>query len=141
MKLLAELPLLLLAMTLMMAPSAGRAAAAPTCRNSSAVTDACTVVEGSLGLTEGVGVTLHTNDGRRILIKAPPDSNADIPRAVMQRWLYLQTHTGDMAVRLKGRYQVCPLPAMANAAGIHDTACINSASHIRADPSRPDAIN
>lgn len=141
MKLLTALPLLLLMLSLLTALLTGRAGAATTCRNSPALTGACKTVEGSLGLTEGVGVTLSTKDGRRILIKAPPDSNADIPPAVMQRWLYLQTHTGNMDVRLKGRYQVCPLPHLANTAGISELACINSASHISADRTRAEAIN
>lgn len=141
MKLLAVLPLLLLVMAFATQVLATRAHAATTCRNSPAVTDKCSVVSGSLGLTDGVGVTLNTDDGKRILIKAPPDSNADIPRTVMQNWLYWQSKTGRMDTRIKGRYQICPLPTQVNKAGIADFACINSASHLTADKSAQSATN
>jgi hypothetical protein len=125
MKLLAVLPLLLLMLTF------ARYAAAQTCKRSPAVTGKCAVVTGSLGLTRGTGVTLDTDDGRRVLIKAPPESNADIPRAVMQRWMYWQSRTRNMDTRIKGRYELCPLPGPDGA----DYACIASGSHITADKS------
>lgn len=135
MKMMMVLPLLLLLL------SFATHAWAQSCRRSSAVTGKCTVMRGSLGLTPGLGVTLEAKDGRRILIKAPPDSNADIPRDVMQRWLYWESHTGHMDTRINGRFQVCPLPARTNSAGITDYGCINSGSHITADKSQPDATN
>jgi hypothetical protein len=134
MKLLAVLPLLLLMMTF-----ATHAMAQATCKRSAAVTDKCSTIKGSLGLTRGVGVTLRTEDGKRYLIKAPPNSDADIPRAVMQNWLYWQSKTGRMDTRISGRYEVCPLPTQAGRAGITDFACINSGSHITADKSPADA--
>jgi hypothetical protein len=133
-------PMAVLPLLLPMLAFAGPAMA-QTCRNSAAVTGKCTVVRGSLGLTRGLGVTLETGDGRRILIKAPPDSNADIPRDVMQHWLYWQSRTGHMDIRITGHFQICPLPARPNSAGIANFACINSGSHIAADKSPPDASN
>jgi hypothetical protein len=59
-------------------------AAEMTCKRSPALTGKCSTVKGSLGLTPGIGVTLVSEDGTRIAIKAPPDSNADIAPAVMQ---------------------------------------------------------
>lgn len=129
MKLLAALPLLLLALGF------ATHAMAQTCKRSDAVTAKCSMVTGSLGLTRGVGVTLNTDDGKRVLIKAPPDSNADIPPAVMQNWLYWQSKTGRMDTRIKGRYEICPLPGGQEG----EFACINSGSHITADKSPPDA--
>lgn len=133
MKLLVLLPLLLLAM------SFATHATAQTCKRSPAITDKCSTVQGSLGLTRGLGVTLNTDDGRRMLIKAPPDSNADIPPAVMQNWLYQQSKTGRMDTRITGRFEICPLPTQVNQAGISSFACINSGSHITADKNQPDA--
>ena len=129
MKILVVLPLLLLLLSL------ARHAAAQTCKKSPAVTGKCAVLTGSLGLTRGVGVTLKTDDGRRVLIKAPPDSDADIPGGVMQSWLYWQTRTGRMDTRIKGRYEICPLPG---GGGGDEYACINSGSHITADKSSAD---
>jgi hypothetical protein len=134
MKLLAVLPLLLLVMTF-----ATQAMAQASCKRSSALLDKCSTLSGSLGLTRGVGVTLRTDDGKRYLIKAPPDSNADIPQAVMQNWLYQQSKTGRMDTRITGRFEVCPLPGQADRGGITDFACINSGSHITADKSPPEA--
>jgi hypothetical protein len=134
MKVLVMLPLLLLMMTFVT-----HAMAQATCKRSSALTGACSTISGSLGLTRGVGVTLRTDDGKRYLIKAPPGSNADISHGVMQNWLYWQSRTGRMDTRISGRYEVCPLPAQANRAGIADFACINGGSHITADKSPPDA--
>jgi hypothetical protein len=128
MKLLVVLPLLLV-----MLAFATHAIAATTCRSSHAVTGKCTVVRGSLGLTDGLGVTLTTDDGQRTLIKAPPDSNADIPRAVMNRWLYWKVRTHNMNAHVKGRFQICPLPPVPNRADINNVACINSGAHIVAD--------
>jgi hypothetical protein len=112
-----------------------------TCKRSSALTGPCSTIHGSLGLTRGVGVTLRTDDGKRYLIKAPPGSNADISRGVMQSWLYWQSRTGRMDTRISGRYEVCPLPTQVNRAGIADFACINSGSHITADKSPADATD
>jgi len=135
MKFMVVLPLLLLVL------SFASHAMAQTCSRSPALTGKCTAVRGSLGLTHGLGVTLETDDGQRILIKAPPDSDADIPRDVMQHWLYWQSRTGHMDIRITGRFQICPLPTRANSAGITDFACINSGSHIAADKSPPDVSN
>jgi hypothetical protein len=110
-------------------------AAEPTCRKSAALTGLCTTVKGSLGMTQGVGVTLKTEDGRRILIKAPPDSNMDIATPVMQNWLYWQSKTGSMRTRINGSFQVCPLPAQVNGAGITDFGCIQAGSRITEDKS------
>jgi hypothetical protein len=129
MKLLAVLPLLLV----MMAFATHAIAAAAACRRSHAVTGKCTLVRGSLGLTDGLGVTLMTEDGRRILIKAPPDSNADISPTVMRRWLYWKVRTHNMDARVKGRFQICPLPPVPNPAGISAVACINSGTHVVVD--------
>jgi len=110
-------------------------AAEITCRKSPALTGECRIVRGNLGLTPGVGVTLATEDGTRIIIKAPPDSNADIAPAVMQNWLYWQSKTGAMSTRITGTFQVCPLPAAINTAGIKDFGCIQSGTHITVDKS------
>lgn len=110
-------------------------AAETTCRKSAALTGACAVVKGSLGMTQGVGVTLNTEDGRRILIKAPPDSNMDIAAPVMQNWLYWQSKTGAMRTRINGSFQLCPLPAQVNAAGISEFGCIQAGSRITEDKS------
>lgn len=112
-------------------------AAETTCRKSTALTGTCAVVKGSLGMTQGVGVTLNTDDGRRILIKAPPDSNMDIAQPVMQNWLYWQSKTGSMRTRINGSFQLCPLPAQVNAAGIADFGCIQAGSRITEDKSAP----
>jgi len=115
----------------------GLALGAPlTCKKSPALTGRCTMTKGSLGLTPGVGTTLDTEDGSHILIKAPPDSNADIAPNVMQNWLYWQSKTGAIGTRISGTYEVCPLPAQQNQAGISQFACINSGSHITADKAR-----
>jgi hypothetical protein len=110
-------------------------AAETTCRKSTALTGTCAVVKGSLGMTQGVGVTLNADDGRRILIKAPPDSNMDIATPVMQNWLYWQSKTGSMRTRIDGSFQLCPLPAQVNAAGITDFGCIQAGSRITQDKS------
>ena len=106
-----------------------------TCKKSPALTGRCTIVRGSLGLTPGLGVTLVPEDGPRIGIKAPPDSNADIAPVVMQNWLYWQSKTGVMSTRITGAFDVCPLPPDINTAGINDFGCISAGSHITMDKS------
>lgn len=106
-----------------------------TCKRSPALTGQCVNVKGSLGLTPGLGVTLVGEDGMRTIIKAPPDSNADIAPAVMQNWLYWQGQTGSMKTRITGTFQVCPLPAQVNSAGIASFACINAGPRITVDKS------
>jgi hypothetical protein len=108
-------------------------AAEITCRRSPALTGQCREVKGSLGLTPGVGVTLMSEDGSQTLIKAPPDSNADIAPAVMQNWLYWQSKTGSMKTRITGSFELCPLPPATNSAGIKDFGCINRGSRITQD--------
>lgn len=108
-------------------------AAEVTCKKSPALTGQCSVVKGSLGLTSGLGVTLISEDGTRILIKAPPGTNADIAPVVMQNWLYWQSKTGSMKTRIIGAFQLCPLPAEVNGAGVRDFGCINAGSHINVD--------
>ena len=110
-------------------------AAEISCKKSPALTGQCRIVKGSLGLTPGLGVTLVSEDGTRIIIKAPPDSNADIAPVVMQNWLYWQSKTGTMSTRITGAFQLCPLPPDINAAGIKDFGCINAGSHITVDKS------
>ncbi len=112
-------------------------AAEMTCKKSPALTGACRVVKGSLGLTPGLGVTLVAEDGARTIIKAPPDSNADIAPPVMQNWLYWQSKTGSMKTRITGSFELCPLPTGTNAAGITDFGCINKGTHITEDKSSP----
>ena len=114
---------------------AAASAAEITCKKSPALTGLCTITKGSLGLTPGLGVTLVSEDGKRIIIKAPPDSNADIASVVMQNWLYWQSKTGSMKTRITGAYELCPLPTQTNAAGIKDFGCINAGSHITVDKS------
>lgn len=108
-------------------------AAEMTCKRSPVLTGKCSIVKGSLGLTSGIGVTLNAEDGRRIIIKAPPDSNADIAPTVMQNWLYWQSKTGKISTRINGAFDVCPLPPAANSAGIADFGCINGATRITED--------
>ena len=110
-------------------------AAELTCRRSPALTGPCRTVKGSLGLTQGLGVTLMGEDGSRNLIKAPPDSNADIAPPVMQNWLYWQSRTGSMRTRINGTYEFCPLPTQVNAAGITSFGCIDKGSRISQDKS------
>lgn len=110
-------------------------AAEITCKKSPALTGQCRMVKGSLGLTSGLGVTLIAEDGTRTLIKAPPDSNADIAPKVMQNWLYWQSQTNSMQTRILGTFEMCPLPAQLNPAGIKDTACVNNATRITVDKS------
>ena len=115
----------------------GLAFGAPvTCKRSPALTAKCSMMKGSLGLTKGVGVTLEAEDGSHILIVAPPDSNADIATNVMQNWLYWQSKTGNMSTRISGTYEVCPLPAQENKAGISQFACINNGKGITQDKTR-----
>ena len=95
------------------------------------------MVKGSLGLTPDVGVTLETEDGSRILVTAPPDSNADISTNVMQNWLYWQTKSGSMNARMNGTYEVCPLPVQQNKPGISAFACINNGSRFTMDKAVP----
>lgn len=111
-------------------------AAEPSCKRSTALTGQCKMVKGSLGLTRGLGVTLIQDDGTRTLIKAPPDGNADIASDVMQNWLYWQSKTGKMTTRITGTFELCPLPAQVNAAGIADFGCINRGSRITQDKSQ-----
>ena len=112
-------------------------AAEMTCKKSPALTGACREVKGSLGLTPGLGVTLISEDGTRVIIKAPPGSNADIAPPVMQNWLYWQSKTGSMKTRITGSFELCPLPTSINAAGISDFGCINRGTHISEDKSSP----
>jgi hypothetical protein len=112
-------------------------AAEITCKKSPALTGQCREVKGSLGLTPGLGVTLTAEDGTKIIIKAPPDSNADIAPPVMQNWLYWQSKTGSMRTRITGQFELCPLPTSVNSAGITDFGCINRGSHIAQDKSSP----
>ena len=112
-------------------------AAEMTCKKSPALTGKCSTVKGSLGLTPGIGVTLNPEDGGRIVIKAPPDSNADIAPVVMQNWLYWQSKTGSMKTRIAGTYELCPLPPAVNTAGIKDFGCINNATRITLDKTAP----
>ena len=112
-------------------------AAEMTCKKSPALTGRCSMVKGSLGLTPGLGVTLNADDGTRFVIKAPPDSNADIAPKVMQNWLYWQSKTGSMKTRIAGTYELCPLPPAVNSAGIKDFGCINNATRITLDKTAP----
>ena len=112
-------------------------AAEMTCKKSPALTGACREVKGSLGLTPGLGVTLISEDGTRVIIKAPPGSNADIAPPVMQNWLYWQSKTGSMKTRITGSFELCHLPTSINAAGISDFGCINRGTHISEDKSSP----
>jgi hypothetical protein len=123
----------LLVLLLLVPATAG--AAETTCRKSTALTGICTTVKGSLGMTQGIGVTLNTEDGRRVLIKAPPDSNMDIATPVMQNWLYWQSKTNSMRTRINGSFQLCPLPAQPNPAAITDFGCIEAGSRITEDKS------
>jgi hypothetical protein len=120
--------LLLLCLT-----SSAAMAAETTCRKSPALTGRCSIVKGSLGLTPGLGVTLVSEDGTRIVIKAPPDSNADIASVVMQNWLYWQSKTGKISTRISGAFELCPLPPQINSAGVKDFGCINQGTHITVD--------
>jgi hypothetical protein len=117
-------------------PSAA-SAAEMTCKRSPALTGKCSTVKGSLGLTQGIGVTLNSEDGTRTIIKAPPDSNADIATPVMQNWLYWQSKTGSMRTRISGTFEICPLPPSVNSAGIKDFGCINKGSRITEDKASP----
>jgi hypothetical protein len=110
-------------------------AAEVTCKRSPALTGQCRIVKGSLGLTSNIGVTLVAEDGTRIVIKAPPDSNADIALPVMQNWLYWQSKTGSMKTRIHGSFEVCPLPSEINTPGIKDFGCITKGSKITEDKS------
>jgi len=117
---------------ILLLPSAA-VAAEMTCKKSPALTGKCSTVKGSLGLTPGLGVTVISEDGTRILVKAPPDSNADIAVPVMQNWLYWQSKTGSMRTRITGTFEICPLPPAINMAGIKDFGCINKGTHITED--------
>ena len=112
-------------------------AAEMTCKRSPALTGKCSTVKGSLGLTPGIGVTLVSEDGTRTIIKAPPDSNADIAPVVMQNWLYWQSKTGSMRTRITGTFELCPLPPAPNSAGIKDFGCINKGTRIAQDKASP----
>ena len=126
----------LVAAMILLLPAASSAAEL-TCKKSPALTGMCRVVKGSLGLTPGLGVTLVSDDGTRTIIKAPPDSNADIAPPVMENWLYWQSKTGSMKTRITGSFELCPLPTSTNAAGITDFGCINKGTHITQDKSSP----
>lgn len=104
-----------------------------TCKRSPALTGQCRMVQGSLGFTPGQGVTLIGQDGSQTLIKAPPDSNADIAVPVMQNWLYWQSQTGSMRTRILGNYELCPLPPATSAGVSRETGCINKGSRITQD--------
>jgi hypothetical protein len=121
---------------IMLLPAAASAAEI-TCKKSPALTGQCREVKGSLGLTPGLGVTLVAEDGTKIIIKAPPDSNADIAPPVMQNWLYWQSKTSSMKTRITGQFELCPLPSSVNSAGITDFGCINRGAHIAQDKSSP----
>ena len=108
-------------------------AAEMTCKRSPALTGQCRTVKGTLGLTPGVGVTLMSEDGSQTVIKAPPDSNADIAPVVMQNWLYWQSKTGSMKTRITGSFELCPLPPVTISAGARDAGCINRGSRITED--------
>jgi hypothetical protein len=110
-------------------------AAETTCKKSPALTGPCSTVKGSLGLTPGLGVTLVSEDGTRTIIKAPPDSNADIASVVMQNWLYWQSKTGSMKTRITGAFELCPLPPAVNSPGVKDFGCINKGTRITEDKS------
>lgn len=125
-----------LAAIILLLPAAS-SAAEMTCKKSPALTGACRVIKGSLGLTPGLGVTLVAEDGARTIIKAPPGSNADIAPPVMQNWLYWQSKTGSMKTRITGSFELCPLPTSTNPAGIADFGCINKGTHITQDKSSP----
>jgi hypothetical protein len=116
---------------------AAASAAEITCKKSPALTGLCTITKGSLGLTPGLGVTLVSEDGTRIIIKPPPGSNADIAPVVMQNWLYWQSKTGAMSTRITGAFELCPLATEINGAGIKDFGCINAGTHITVDKSTP----
>jgi hypothetical protein len=125
----------LIAAILLLPAAAG--AAEMTCKKSPALIGKCTMVQGSLGLTPGLGVTLNAEDGTRTIIKAPPDSNADIAPVVMQNWLYWQSKTGSMRTRITGTFELCPLPPAVNSAGIKDFGCINKGTRIAQDKTSP----
>ena len=108
-------------------------AAEITCKRSPALTGQCRMIKGSLGLTQGLGVTLMSEDGTQTLIKAPPDSNADIAPVVMQNWLYWQSKTGSMRTRITGSFELCPLPPVTSSAGSKDAGCINRGNRITQD--------
>ena len=110
-------------------------AAEMTCKRSAALTGQCRMVKGSLGLTPGLGVTVEAEDGTKTIIKAPPDSNADIAPPVMQNWLFWQSKTGSMKTRITGSFEICPLPSQVNTAGIKDYGCINRGTKITQDKS------
>ncbi|MDB5739959.1 MAG: hypothetical protein JWP16_999 [Alphaproteobacteria bacterium] len=112
-------------------------AAETTCKKSPALTGQCRIVKGSLGLTSNIGATLVAEDGTRFIIKAPPDSNADIALPVMQNWLYWQSKTGSMKTRINGSFEVCPLPTEINTPGIKDFGCITKGTRITEDKSAP----
>jgi hypothetical protein len=116
---------------------ASASAAEITCKKSPALTGICREVKGSLGLTPGLGVTLVADDGTKIIIKSPPGTNADIAPPVMQNWLYWQSKTNSMKTRITGSFELCPLPAGVNSAGINDFGCINRGTHITQDKSSP----
>jgi len=124
-------------MAMMLLLPCAAAAAEMTCKKSPALTGKCSPVKGSLGLSPGLGVTVVSEDGTRILIKAPPDSNADIAPAVMQNWLYWQSRTGSMRTRITGTFELCPLPTAINSAGIKDFGCINRGTRITEDKASP----
>ena len=121
---------------ILLLPSAATAAEM-TCKKSPALTGHCSTVKGSLGKTPGLGVTLISEDGTRTIIKAPPDSNADIAPPVMQNWLYWQSKTGSMRTRITGTFELCPLPPAINSAGIKDFGCINKGTRIAQDKTSP----
>jgi hypothetical protein len=108
-------------------------AAEVTCKRSPALTGQCREVKGSLGFTPGEGVTLIGEDGSQTMIKAPPDSNADIAIPVMQNWLYWQSQTGSMRTRITGSYELCPLPPVTLSGGSKEAGCINKGSRITQD--------
>jgi hypothetical protein len=125
-----------LVLVMLLLPCAALAAEI-TCKKSPALTGQCRMVKGSLGLTPGLGVTLVAEDGTRVIIKAPPDSNADIAPPVMQNWLFWQSKTGSMRTRITGSFELCPLPSQINSAGIKDYGCINRGSRITQDKTVP----
>ena len=121
---------------ILLLPAASQAAEI-TCKKSPALTGQCREVKGSLGLTPGLGVTLVAEDGTKIIIKAPPNSDADIATPVMQNWLYWQSKTGSMKTRITGSFEFCPLPPSVNSAGITQFGCIDRGTRITQDKSSP----
>ena len=92
-----------------------------TCKKSPALTGACRMVKGSLGLTPGIGVTLMTEDGTQIIIKAPPDCNADIaPPGDAELALLAEQDRLHEDPHHRAPSSSAPCPPELNSAGIKD---------------------